>query len=96
MTASLAMDRRDLHNTSINFDAAIAGQCGFTHIASGRVCRLPHRHSGPCDLRYPSPSAIPAPASPGRNPIAGAPTTMTEHRGVTSRRRNARHREEHP
>ena len=44
--------RLDLHNTSIDFAAASAGQCGFTHLDSGRVCRLPHRHFGPCDLRY--------------------------------------------
>jgi hypothetical protein len=34
--------RLDLHNTSIDFAAASAGQCGFTHLDSGRVCRLPH------------------------------------------------------
>lgn len=44
--------RLDLHNTSIDFAAASAGQCGFTHLDSGRVCRLPHRHVGPCDLRH--------------------------------------------
>jgi hypothetical protein len=45
-----AQRRRDLHNTGINAAAAIAGQCGFTHVASGRVCHLPQRHPGPCDL----------------------------------------------
>jgi hypothetical protein len=44
--------RLDLHNTSIDFAAASAGQCGFTHLGSGRVCRLPHRHHGPCDLGH--------------------------------------------
>ena len=53
MTPSLLIQRRlDLHNTSINFAAAVAGQCGFTHVSSGRVCRLPHRHPGPCELCY--------------------------------------------
>ena len=33
--------------------AASAGQCGFTHHASGRICRLPHRHLGPCDPQHP-------------------------------------------
>lgn len=56
-----AQRRMDLHNTSINFAAAVAGQCGFTHLASGRVCRLPHRHPGTCDLRYPP--ALPAVAA---------------------------------
>jgi hypothetical protein len=45
--------RLDLHNTSIDFRAASAGQCGFTHLASGRVCRLRHRHLGPCDPKHP-------------------------------------------
>jgi RNA polymerase-binding transcription factor DksA len=45
MTTPLAERRRDLHNTSINFDLAVAGRCGFTHIPSGRVCQLPYRPS---------------------------------------------------
>jgi hypothetical protein len=58
-------DRRlDLHNTSIDDQAASAGQCGFIHLASGRVCRLPHGHRGPCLPTY-SPSremhAVPQP-----------------------------------
>jgi hypothetical protein len=44
--------RRDLHNVSIDFAVAAAGLCGFTHLPSRRVCRLPLRHSGPCDLRF--------------------------------------------
>lgn len=51
--------RLDLHNTSINIVAADAGRCGFTHLASGRVCWRPHRHPGACDLQ-PAPSATPA------------------------------------
>jgi hypothetical protein len=39
---------RDLHNISIDFAAASAGRCGFTHLDSGRVCQPPHRHLGPC------------------------------------------------
>jgi hypothetical protein len=42
--------RLDLHNISIDFAAASAGLCGFTHLDSGRVCQLPHRHRGPCQL----------------------------------------------
>jgi hypothetical protein len=42
--------RLDLRNISIDFAAASAGLCGFTHLDSGRVCRLPHRHHGPCQL----------------------------------------------
>lgn len=43
--------RLDLHNVSVDFNAAQAGQCGFTHLASGRVCRRPHRHPGACQVR---------------------------------------------
>lgn len=42
--------RLDLHNLSVDFAAATAGRCGFIHLASGQVCRLPHRHLGPCVL----------------------------------------------
>jgi hypothetical protein len=45
--------RLDLHNTSIDLRAVSASQCGFTHLASGRICRLPHRHPGPCDPKHP-------------------------------------------
>jgi hypothetical protein len=68
MNASPARDRRDLHNTSINFDVAIDGRCGFTHVARGRVCRLPHRHPGPCELRYLAPSATPPPSQCEEHP----------------------------
>jgi hypothetical protein len=46
-----AQSRLDLHNININFAAASRGRCGFTHLDSGRVCQLRHRHRGPCDLR---------------------------------------------
>ena len=49
-----AVSRRlDLHNVSIDFAAAVAGQCGFTHLDTGRICRLQHRHAGACQLRDP-------------------------------------------
>jgi hypothetical protein len=43
--------RLDLHNISIDFAAARAGRCGFTHLDTGRICLLPHRHRGPCQLQ---------------------------------------------
>ncbi len=46
-----AAGRLDLHNVSIDFAAASAGRCGFTHLDSGRVCQLPHGHAGPCRLQ---------------------------------------------
>jgi hypothetical protein len=45
---SRAVERRDLHNASIDFQAASAGYCAFTHLASGRVCRLPYGHVDSC------------------------------------------------
>ncbi len=47
----VSRERLDLHNSNIDFHAAKAGQCGFTHLDTGRVCRLPHRHLGPCQLQ---------------------------------------------
>jgi hypothetical protein len=101
MTTPLAERRRDLHNTSIDFDLAVAGRCGFTHIPSGRVCQLPDRHPGPCKLRYLAPSAPPTTAGLGQNPTAGlgqnptaglgqhptgnARMTATECRSLTTR-----------
>jgi hypothetical protein len=38
------------HNTQINTAAAQAHRCGMTHLATGRICLLPERHSGSCDF----------------------------------------------
>jgi hypothetical protein len=46
-----ARRRLDLHNISIDFAAASAGRCGFTHLDTGRLCQLPHRHPGRCQLQ---------------------------------------------
>jgi hypothetical protein len=48
-----ALERRDLHNSSINFEAALAGHCAFTHLASGRVCQLPYGHVDSCRFAVP-------------------------------------------
>jgi hypothetical protein len=47
--------RIDLHNPEIDDDAAGAGLCGMTHLATGRCCRLPVHHMGTC--RFVSPHA---------------------------------------
>jgi hypothetical protein len=49
-----ARQRLDLHNTNIDYAAAVAGKCGFTHLDTGRVCLLPHRHVGPCAISRPA------------------------------------------
>jgi hypothetical protein len=56
--------RLDLHNVSIDIVAAEAGRCGFTHLASGRVCWRPHRHPGPCHQQ--ASAVMPAPMSSPR------------------------------
>jgi hypothetical protein len=43
--------RLDLHNINVDFAVARSGGCGFTHLDTGRVCHLPHRHAGPCQFR---------------------------------------------
>jgi hypothetical protein len=48
-----ARARRDLHNASINSEAALAGYCAFTHLASGRVCRFPYGHVDSCRFVLP-------------------------------------------
>ncbi|HEX8305574.1 MAG TPA: hypothetical protein VF612_11910 [Jatrophihabitans sp.] len=42
--------RDESHNTQINTVAAQAHRCGMTHLATGRICLLPERHSGSCDF----------------------------------------------
>jgi hypothetical protein len=39
-----------IHNANENTDAAQSGLCGMTHLATGRICLLPKRHSGGCDF----------------------------------------------
>jgi hypothetical protein len=43
--------REEIHNAQINTAAAQSHRCGMTHLASGRICLLPERHSGSCDFR---------------------------------------------
>jgi hypothetical protein len=38
----------ELHNLQIDQMIAAAHRCGTTHLATGRVCLLPERHSGGC------------------------------------------------
>jgi hypothetical protein len=48
-----AANRRDLHNSSTDFVAAMAGYSAFTHLASGRVCLLPYEHRKDCHFVIP-------------------------------------------
>jgi hypothetical protein len=52
ITHAMSVSRRlDLHNSATDFDTARHGRCGFVDLATGRICRLPQRHRGPCELR---------------------------------------------
>ena len=57
-------DRRTRLDLHIDIAAAEAGRCGFTHLASGRVCLRPHRHPGSCHLLRPVETPPAAAASP--------------------------------
>jgi hypothetical protein len=57
MTTSAA--RIDLHNAEIDDDAARAGLCGMTHLATGRCCVLEARHIGSCRFLGPYPTHSP-------------------------------------
>lgn len=46
--------RLDLHNISTDFSTAASGRCGFTHLDTGRICQLPYRHEGLCELQPPA------------------------------------------
>jgi hypothetical protein len=50
--------RLDLHNRTTDLGAASAGACGFTHLPSGRVCWLPHRHLGSCQFESGAPGNV--------------------------------------
>jgi hypothetical protein len=56
--------RTDLHNSEIDDDAAYAGLCGMTHLATGRCCLLPARHIGSCRFVAPHPVHLAHPVSP--------------------------------
>lgn len=45
--------RSDLRNLHVREDIALAGRCGNVHLATGRICTLPARHSGPCQFVAP-------------------------------------------
>jgi hypothetical protein len=67
-----AHERRDLHNINIDIAVASDGLCGFTHMASGRVCRMPHRHPGPCELTR-GPVGLSIRRTGRQRPLAGPP-----------------------
>ena len=49
------VERLDVHNMGVDEVLANAHLCGVRHLASGRVCLLPERHRGPCQMTQPAP-----------------------------------------
>lgn len=43
-------DRLELHNTSIDEEAAEVGACAQVHLPTGRTCILEHHHEGSCNF----------------------------------------------
>jgi hypothetical protein len=46
-------ERLEVHNSHCCEEVARSGLCGFVHMASGRICKLPERHTGPCRFEAP-------------------------------------------
>lgn len=46
--ARAAEARPDFHNLSVEESVAKQGACARIHVPTGRVCTLPHKHSGSC------------------------------------------------
>jgi hypothetical protein len=40
----------EMHNASVDEDAARAGECGQVHLPTGRMCTLPHGHARSCEF----------------------------------------------
>jgi hypothetical protein len=48
--ARRAGDTSEIHNASMDEDAAREGACAQVHLPTGRICILPHGHKGSCDF----------------------------------------------
>jgi len=40
----------EMHNASVDEDAARADECAQVHLPTGRVCTLRHGHAGSCEF----------------------------------------------
>lgn len=40
----------EMHNASVDEDAARAGECAQVHLPTGRICTLPHGHARSCEF----------------------------------------------
>jgi hypothetical protein len=49
-SARRARDTSEMHNASVNEEAARQGACAQVHLPTGRMCTLPHGHRTSCDF----------------------------------------------
>ena len=49
-TAARTAETPEMHNASVDEDAARQGACAQVHLPTGRMCILPHGHPGSCDF----------------------------------------------
>jgi hypothetical protein len=49
-TASRVGNVSELHNASVDEDAARQGGCAQVHLPTGRMCTLRHAHAGSCEF----------------------------------------------
>jgi hypothetical protein len=49
-SASRVGNVSELHNASVDEDAARQGGCAQVHLPTGRMCTLRHAHAGSCEF----------------------------------------------
>ena len=50
IAARRGADTSEMHNASVDEDAARKGACAQVHLPTGRMCILTHGHTGSCDF----------------------------------------------
>jgi hypothetical protein len=48
--SSSSPNTSEMHNSSVDHDAAREGVCAQLHLPTGRMCTLPHGHEGSCEF----------------------------------------------
>lgn len=54
MTAPCQRETSEMHNASVDEDAARAGECAQIHLPTGRICTLEHGHKKSCEFIQPN------------------------------------------
>lgn len=75
-------ERLDLHNSEVDELTARSNLCGYQDLRTGRVCKLPARHTGSCRfVPKPLPGEEP-PAEPAEEYWASWPVLAVEERPI--------------